>query len=392
MWEIDVVEKSTYFSFKYQIELFMKQLVHSKIAIWGASVRGIIAGIILEDFGIKEFIFYDNDVDKQGKNLSGHLITSFHPKDKSETILLSMENQKSVKQQLEECGWQENQNFFCLLSSDIENLMEEITSLKNCKYLLFGASCLHAVPIMEREEDDLAEMIKKQCANPIKVLGLSCISMKIFYYLFMLEIKLNKKLSNMVLLINWDIITSFHHLLPRTQKPFLIKRLAEYAEERKEIELSEKLYEEYRIAKERAEDYKFENQHAISLIKDKREVSELPEDYLSQNLMEPLDLTCEEIQYLIMILELAKDIDIDVTLIIEPLNEEMCKEIYGDAFDKLYQRKCELLKDLSAKYGIKCIDASSLLSSEMILSRYSANEAFFSTGRKKFAEYIIKNI
>lgn len=53
MWALNTIEKSTYLSFVGQLKIALDKANNKKIAIWGASVRGIIAGMILEDLGEK---------------------------------------------------------------------------------------------------------------------------------------------------------------------------------------------------------------------------------------------------------------------------------------------------------------------------------------------------
>ncbi len=387
MWDLDVIEKSTYISFEHQIKQIISQLCGRKVAVWGASIRGMIAGVVLEECGISTFEYIDSDIEKQGNLLSGHVIIPFNPNDRTVTILISMENQSSVKKVLEESGWEENEDFFCLVSSDVDELMVQIKTLKNYRHLLLGASCLHAVPLEERKENDLSEMIRDRSKESFKILGLSCMGMKVMYYLLILESMINHQIYSLGIIVSWETLTSFHHLLPRTQKPALVKRILEYAEECSFFSLYESLLEEYKIAKERVEDYILEKRYSINTMKENNKST--LKDYLDKGLMEPLDMNCEEIQYLIKILDFAIKKGIDTTIIVEPIDMKLCRSLYGKQFDERYMNKCRAVENLAKKYRAHFINASDILSGESIVSKHTANEAFYFEGRCKLAELIV---
>lgn len=393
MWKLDVLEKATYLSFFKQIQSILSRIdSKKKIAIWGASVRGIITGIVLEECGITQFEFIDNDIEKQGDNLSGHQIVSFESVDKSTIILLSMENQLSVKEQLNMYGWKEGVDFYCLVSSDVDCLLHEMKKTKENVVLVLGASCMHVVPVKERQEDDFSEMLQSTLEEPAKLLGLTCLGMKLMFYIFRLEVCMNKNMRKLVMLVSWETLTSFHHLLPRTQKPQLVKMLAEYAKECEAENIYDELKEEYELAIQRAENYVLENQYAIKYIEEGQKEKEALYEYLNRGLMEPLDIQCEEMKYLSKILELACTQKINVSLIIEPINLSMCRTLYGDRFEQIYHEKCNTLKMLAQHYNALFFDASNLLEGEELLSIYTANEALLFEGRKSFVSFVSEKI
>ncbi|WP_143524566.1 hypothetical protein [Roseburia sp. 499] len=393
MWALNTIEKSTYLSFERQLKIVLNKASNKKIAIWGASVRGIIAGMILEDLGENEFIYIDNDRKKQGQSLSGHVIMSFEKIDIESTyIVISMEYQDEVRNLLFDLSFKEKEDFFSLVSSDYNDLMNELKQKYDNEVLVVGASILHTLPIDDRNSEDLSEMIKRKYQKAIKILGMTCLGMRNMYYLIRTEMYQNPNLRNLIIIVSWETLTSFHHILPRTQKPELIKKLKEYVLELGDIQTEKELCIGYDIAKERSIDYNLENKYSPARLDSGLRHNEVLKSYLDISIAEKLDKKCEEIQYLDKIIEWAEQNNIKISLVIEPMNMILAKEVYGKGFEKIYAEKCDDLKELLMKYHVPLFDASSLLSKEEFSAVNVVNEAIYTTGRKRFAGYIIEKI
>lgn len=393
MWALNTIEKSTYLSFVGQLKIALDKANNRKIAIWGASVRGIIAGMILEDLGEKEFVYIDNDKTKQGRSLSGHAIMSFEQIDLELTyIVISMEYQDEVRKLLLDLKLKDKEDFFSLVSSDYDDLMKELKQKYNSEVLITGASILHTLPIDERNSEDLSEMVKRKYKGTIKILGMTCLGMRNMYYLIRTEMYQNPNLKDLIIVVSWETLTSFHHILPRTQKPELVKKLKEYVVELGDIQTEKELCVGYDIAQKRAEDYNLENKYSPARLDSGLEHNEILKSYLDISIAEKLDKNCEEIQYLNKIMELAEGKYIKMSLVIEPMNMVLAREVYGKEFEQIYAEKCDALKKLSAKYHVSFWDASNLLSKEEFSAVNIVNEAVYTTGRFKFADYMIEKM
>lgn len=392
MWALNTIEKGTYLSFEKQLKLFMLKVKGKKIAIWGASVRGIIAGMILEDMDIRDFEFIDSDKKKQGNKVSGHLIKSIDDTDlRSTYIILSMEYQDSVKRVLKDLQLLEGRDFSCLVSSDYDDLMKEL-KYKNSSNLLIGASALHVLPTVDKKGEDLADIIRNKFNVDLKILGMTCLGMRNMYHLIRTEIYQNPKLKSIAMIISWETLTSFHHLLPRTQKPHLIKLLKEYVGVLGNSQFEEELELEYRLAKDRSLNYNLENEYSPNRIDNSNSHSDVLKSYLDISIMEKLDEDCEEVNYLENILKFAGENDVRVILIIEPMNIDLCIKISKDCFIETYREKCNFITNLATKYEAMCYDASALINTEDFSAVNIVNEAIYMNGRYKFAEYIVDNL
>ena len=119
MWNLKTIEKTLYQSFQEQISAALGYAGNKEIAVWGAGVRGLMAGMILEDLGREKFIYIDNDVSRQGKSLSGHSIKSFAEINMQDIfVIISMEIHSEVTDGLIKLGFVENIDFSILSLDD----------------------------------------------------------------------------------------------------------------------------------------------------------------------------------------------------------------------------------------------------------------------------------
>ena len=392
-WRQRTIEKITYISYQSQIKALLNHAKYKKIAIWGAGVRGILTGIILEDLRVKDFIFIDSDVKRQGSRLNGHLIEPFAKVNINEYyIILSMEYQDSTKNKLLELGLKEGRDFVGLYSYSYDEMINELKQNLHNATLIVGSSNIHIMPLEERMQEDLAEIIKKKYSNCIKILGSTCLGMRNMYYLIRTEMYRNPNLKNVVILVNWETLTSYHDDLPRTQKPQLIKSLQEYVHCLGGEQLAMELAKEWELAIEKAEDYGLENAYSPSRLDSNKESSEALKKYLQLSVMEDLCFDCGEILFLTKILkELSKE-SVNVDLVIEPMNMELGKELCGDDFEKVCGQKYAFIENLAKEYGVSCYNATDLLDSKQYVAINMVSEALYSEGRNKFADYIIQII
>lgn len=382
-----------YKTFREQIISFLKEKdEEQQVAIWGASVRGIIAGTILNELGYKEYIYIDSDITKQGKSLEGHAIIDFSQVKNSKVyIIVSMEYQSTVVDLLEKCGFVRGKKFGSLKAFSDKALVDKVNSKKDNIILVLGASSIHIVPMKDVQQEDLSEILEMRYGEKIKVLGSSCLGMRNMYYLLCVEIMQNIKLKQVVILLSWETLTSFHHKLPRTQKPELLRLLSDYVRENGENALADTLEQECKVALDRSTDYEFENQHSPKRLDneyDEKFHVDLLKEYFDMSIMQPLDVNCEEIQYLIKIMKLTERKDIKCKLIIEPVNIELCRILGGERFNKIYSEKCRGIKMLAEQHSALFWDASSLLKTDAFSSINVVNEAIYSEGRRIFSEYI----
>lgn len=390
MGEIACIEKGTYLSFKEQLCSIVTNCAEKTIGIWGAGVRGIVVGIVLEEMGILEYTYIDGDSEKQGRDINGHSIISYEEaKTKEVYFILSMEYQDEVVKILLEEGYTEQQDFYGLISSEDERLLFELKNDVHAKRLVLGASVLDNVPIEESDEPNLSEYIKKEMKD-VKVLGTSNLSMEMMFFLIQLELYQNSDCKNILILIDFKEFTTYYSLLPRVQKPKLLLRLKKYGEYLESEELVNHISTIYGKRVLQSEKYEIENKYSPDRLE--RDHDKRLRKYLSLSVSDDFSAECEEMKYLSKILEFAKCRGVNVTAMIQPMNKELCCELLGEEFQCAYSKKIDIINRFMRKYDAGFIDAGDLLRRDSFVSNNTPNDAIRKYGRQMFSRYICNEL
>lgn len=392
-WALNTIEKSLYKEFWGQINTVLHNIEKPKFAIWGAGFRGMVAGMILEDLGEEEFVYIDSDPARQGKFLAGHEIKSFKQITKIDTyIMISMEICADVKDMLVSYGMK-NEKDFCELHSNSEYaLIEKALQQKENRVLVCGEGVVHIVPMEERETPDLEELLEGRYAEgDIKILGMVCVGLKNLYYLIRYEIEHNKKLGQLVLIMDFIMMTSYNHLLPRTQKSKLLSLLMEQMKKEGSTLAVMELEEACRIAKQREQNYELENRFSPKRIDTDQIREALIKNYFDLSDMENLDEACESIQYLRKILELTENSDIHTILVLQPMNMELSQRL-NIRFMDIYNQKVTFLKKLTEEYHASFSNATQIVGESEFINTNRPGNAMHLGGRQVFAEYILNSL
>lgn len=386
MWLLDYVEKGTYMAFRKQLTDILECRGEKALAVWGAGVRGIVAGIVLEELGLEEFFYIDNASEKQGKQIGGHSVVAFDMVDKAHTcFVLSMEYQHGVKGFLETRGLKEGDDFWGLVSLEEDWMLDKLKRNTGSTCLVLGASVLNNIPLDEKDKMNLAENIEALLSES-KVLGVPNLSMEMMHYLMETELFQNASCKKVCILVDFKEFTTYHGKLPRTQKPELLQKLGVVAEGMGNTALKKRLETAYEKNLIQSEEYELENKYSPNRMEGN--LFDRLRQYLEYSVKDVFHEECDEIKDLIRILEFAEKRQVDVTIIIQPMNAELCRELCGEAFDKSYDEKRKLLQLLAKEYGANCIDAGELLSREHFITINSPNDVIRRKGRECFAKYI----
>lgn len=388
MWKLSTVCNITYRDFQVQIQDALKKNSRRRLAIWGAGVRGMLAGILLESAGIKDFCFIDSAIDRIGTRISGHEVKAFEKLDKEDLyILVSMEYQEVVIEKLKRQGLKEYIDYYCLKSEIDDFFIEKLKSNWDTDILVLGTSYCFNLPIDEIKEMSLAQILERQMDKRVKVLGMSSVGMRSFYRTFQIEFNKNPQLKKVVLLINWKDLTSYNHLLPRTQKPQLTRMMINYTEELGYSEIKEDLEEDLKLALQRSQNYKVENQYSPQNVEDNLK-NDVRIEYLKISELEKLDKQAEEYIFLEKLLADSYLKNVKTYLIIEPHNYELIIESLGKKVCTIYEEKFNFLREIAMKYKVKIVDGSRLLDKNNFVATRTVSDALRIKGRQKFAEFI----
>ena len=386
MWPQNTIDTITYNSFKNQISRLNN--LNRKIYIWGAGVRGILCAMVLQEEGINFQAFIDSDSQKHKETLNGYRIIGVEEIDlPSSFIIVTMENNKTVVRKLYECGLSETIDYLCLNTNvDIEYVKKIMEDKEN---LIVGSSLCAGVPYSDKcwksIQDILADNKSIACA------GISCLSMKLIYYSLLTRCEKSKKLKNFMFLFSWENVLPFGHLLPRTQKPMLLKCLLnELLESKYAGDLVNEIKEEIELAEVRSENYEFENIYSPQRINN----AGIDLEYARNSILASFEESCEEVNYLRKLSEYLLKNKIQCFFIIEPINHELANELLGEKFYEEYGLKVQKLQNYLKQFSWHVYDASYLFGQSEYEGINSFYEGLMFSGRKKLTDkmlYLLEN-
>ncbi len=173
---MNTAEKALIDAFNQFIESVVKKNDQKMLYIWGASVRGTLLGILLEQKGCSKFLYVDNDERKWGSNINGHLILSSNDMRElrnDEYIVIPIEHYAEIRSQLLSWDMEEEIDFYILKSNLYNEFCADFFRWYNGKYLVMGETFLSSVLLdempMESMTDELYSVYGKE---DMKILSL----------------------------------------------------------------------------------------------------------------------------------------------------------------------------------------------------------------------------
>lgn len=374
------------------VEKNRKALEDKRLLIFGAGVRGSIFGLLLQNEGIKEFDYCDNNEIKWGGTIGSHIIISvkeLQERIEEYIVLISVESRELagiMETQLCEMGFEMDKNLFSLPSEIYDKYLNEFFKPMKDHVLVIGDCRFTFVSIADDNTQTLDDILKKEFANreiPAKVLSMHALYMRSQYYMMKEQFELGNIPSTLILPINYETYNGTMHLLSSSQHTELMQRMYEGVG-RKDYELEEYI----QLTKQRTENPPFifsvENENGSAIISDKK-----LRIFLKMSYMYEPDLESEGILYLKKTLLLARKYNVKVLAFAPPLNYMSGKEYWGDAFVLIYQKGLEVFKQIVLEYGGSFLDQSFLLTEEGFYSKYDKNELANYEGRMQIVNSLM---
>lgn len=391
-WHLKTTEKELLNAFTS----FLSQKYHlfsqKQLYIWGASVRGTLLGMLMEDRGWKDFSYLDNDKRKCGEHIHGHLILSpdYLKNHTGIYVLVPIEYGESLREQLENMGLQENKSFSILQSGINETFAEEFYRVYDNKYLILGETFLNEVVISDNNSRSMKQLLWQTFGKAhTKVLSMNCMGMESFYHLLKLQKELFGTPKEVWLFLNYETLTAHHHLLSRAQHADAWKLI-----QQQEQIIRNEFARYVRKAETRAENYQIESAYSPKRVSVDSEDARInsQKEYLRQNMMYELDLCCEEIQYLKKTLNFSRENKISVTGISVPVNTALAERYQGNAFTKIFTENNDKLQRLFLSHNADFIDLGNFLSEQYFCAEVTVNDAIYTQGLKLIAEELKRRI
>jgi len=391
MWRQQTTTKKIWNIFYNIIDSYMEVLKQKDVYIWGGGVRGILCGMILESRGLRNFKYIDSSPQKQGKKLSNYEIIAYSGEcKKNGFIIVSIEYYDEVVTFLHKEGFANGINM-CFFELCVEkDYILKLGSVFPAGILIMGSAVLDSIFVREVGDKSLEELL--ECKNRIpmvKCIGGTCCEMRLFYDVFCLETEANISLRQLILLVSLDTMTSYHHLLPRAQRPDYFAEMAKLADKNASI-YREQLQEHCILSNNRMRDYSMEEMYTPDRNDSEKSNLERLKEYANITIMEPFDDRCEESYYLKKLSLFGAEKKIRVDIILEPVNLELCRKVLGKGFDDFYIDKINSMRRFveSSGDGVFFHDFSMLFPQEAFDSITTINSVLCSGFRNIFAKKI----
>ncbi|MCT4617937.1 MAG: hypothetical protein N4A62_00890 [Marinisporobacter sp.] len=384
-WPVTVMPYEDYSALKECVYKHKDLLINKEIIIFGAGIRGSIFAKLMEQFGYHKLLFCDNNPDKWGGYVNQYEIQSpeiIEEKRDNAVILISVENGYSIEKQLEKSGYIKNKTYFFVESMIYPIYMREFFRIDPIETLFLGDCGLSQISINDTNHNNLGDMIKKCLGEKrTKVLAMHGMGMRAYYNILKSQLQLGINPKVLGLMVNFEVFTGKHHLIPRTQHVNLFDKILE------ELQNPEfELIEYHQIIKERFNSFKLDVSSSYQgdhLENNRRMVFRM-------NYMYRIKKNTEDMEYLIKILELCKDRGIVVLPFIPPVNYEYAAQCIGEKFKLAYDANCDKMKDWVREQGVELLDLSYILGSNCFADPKTIDETANGKGRQIILEEFLK--
>lgn len=376
-----------YDNFRQIISNNLSLFKNKRIVIFGAGVRGILLTLVLQDFGINDIIFSDNNKKILGGRINQYpiidLIDVIKQK-KDFIILVSPEYNKDIIKQLEDIGFIKNQNMINCGTKLYNWFINQFTDNENKDIFIVGDCGLMNFSLSDTNKVSIGAMLKKQFSNyRLKQLTMNTMGMRAFYNILLSQFNLYTKPKYIFLSVDISVFNGKQHYMPNAQHVDLIEKIYEISNTK-----NNKLYEYLQIVRER-----YNNSNKVIISNKGYSSSTLGEMknkvYIKMNYMYKLNIKNEELRYFIKILELFKKENIKPILFILPINYCQGRVYYGDDFIKSYQKNTMMIEKIVKDKGYDLLDLSFMLDEKYFLDTNTMDEAFCYEGRLKVCNKII---
>ena len=391
-WHLKTAEKELINAFSSFLSKNHNLFEHRKLYIWGASVRGTLLGMLLEDNHWQNFLYLDNDSRKWGKQIHGHMIL---PPEQmagkaNAYVLVPIEYGESLRLQLEGMGLEEGHSFSIMQSGINEGFAEEFYRNYENKRLVFGETFLNEIVIGEPNAKSMKEILWRSFGKlQTKILSMNCMGMESFYHILKLQKELFGTPEELWIFLNYETLTAHHHLLSRTQHADAWKMIWQ----RERIQ-SDEVARYIQKTETRALNFQIELKYSPPRVSvDSEEArARSQKEYLRQNMMYRLDLCSEEGQFLKKILEFAQESKISVTGISVPVNISLATRYQGIAFMDAFTENNKTLQELFLGHNADFINLGNFLSAQYFCAEVTVNDAIYTQGLELIAAELKEQI
>ena len=383
-WPVTSEHAAVYQHFKEEVERIKDTLVINRIVIFGAGIRGCCLLRILEQYGFKNIVFCDNNSEKQGNFINDYDILSFGEVlcyQGGQIFLISPENSRTMEKQLAGAGLKEGQDWFSFGISVYDSYISEYGRPVANHMLVMGDCAFSHIALADEVADSLGDMIKMQLGkDQCKVLAMHGIGQQAYYHIIRSLLARGERPALLLLLLVMEVLTPKAHLMPRTQHPALIHRLAETTQH-PQAEFSEYA----KLAEERFNRFQLE-----SFASFKKTAGDTTEKlYMKMNYLFKIREETEGVVYLKKTIKMLNDYNIPIVLYVPPVNYMQGERFFGSDFKTRYTENfTKLYSFLNGEHlDYSVADASFLLREDEFAATNTIDETSNYVGRSKLLNF-----
>lgn len=390
-WPVTSMDQENYDGFFAWFSQNQTLLSDHRLYIWGAGIRGTSFGILLREQGVHGFTFVDSNPEKWGGFIDEAPIISPEELEANRAaekriILISVENSDAIQRELNAKGYRKDQDYFAVETDAYAAYVQEFLRPYGKNLLIMGDCEFTTISINDTRHDSLREKLYRRCGKEqVKILAMHGMGPRAEYNIFHALIAQGKKPERLALMVNFDVLTGKQHLLPRSQHAELFKLLLEEQEAP-----SEEFRDYVRLTQERSENLQMEfftGPECAAGLSDAK-----ARNYIRLNYLYDMDTSSEGVQYLEKLLDEAASEGVKTLAFIPPFNYQMAERLMGSAYQAQYKSNQEKIHRVINAHGVRLLDMSFELSSDLFSTPDTVSETSNDPGREIVADLLCRAI
>lgn len=383
---IECIAKENYIRYQDSIRDNQHNFRNKTIVIFGAGIIGLQFSYLLESASFVDYLFCDNDKEKQGTKIRGHeVISALRLKDNKDQyyVFLAMERYKDCEKQLLEWGYEATKDWYNLKNVSEEQLINDFIGATQKEEIMFCDCVATNISIIENDKVSLRDLLMKE--SNVQVLGLNGLYMRSFYMLLQMLWNCNKKIKRVALLLDISIFYEKYPLFPKNQHEDLILKLKDISG----LD-NEEMMDYINTIESRANSNR--NFYMVSPERTKLLSPEQIEQgrmmHMRLNQMFHLREETESVEYLRLFLEFCRLKGIQASVIVFPVNYQLGELYFRERFKVKYGAICDGIKKYVLAEEATWQDLSYLLPKEDFITIRSVGEGIRMQGRIKIANAV----
>lgn len=301
-------------------------------------------------------------------------------------ILISVEDSGAIQRALDAKGYLKNHDYFAVETDAYTAYVQEFLRPYEKDLLIIGDCEFTTISMKDTRHDSLREKLYRRFGKEqTKILAMHGMGPRAEYNIFHALIAQGMKPAHLALMVNFEMLTGKQHLLPRSQHAELFKLLLEAQEAP-----NEEFRDYVRVTQERSKNLQMEfftgpeSVEGLSAAKAR--------NYIRLNYLYDLDTTSEGVRYLEKLLDEAVSEGVKTLTFIPPFNYQMAERLLGDAYQAQYKSNQEKIHRVINAHGVRLLDMSFCLSSDLFSTPDTVTETSNDAGREIVADLLCRAI